>query len=338
MHTAIQLYGYLILTFLGFAIPIFVLLLSISQKGIEELSIKYNENKTNTEKRIKELTSGVGSGAGIDSDKIKQEIKRYEGLKRKQENDIRCLQPQEQIKDLFLALFASFLFVIIGCLIEDRFWWLCLSLILSVGLFIFVIVRVRLLTNILVQVSRNKSRNKDDAAQNILAMLSKFNIGQAETLAVLHNILEQNQKIVVPPFLKNVCVSIDDGVLKDDKYNISIELNKLQKFKIAFINYEKRIAKNIEVGFVFPDTFVIETDQVEYTVYASSDRTQVVRYRSDFIHGNTTRYFGQLALTALKTGECKITTFIKAENIETIYRDFILKVTAQSKEGIKNLN
>jgi hypothetical protein len=50
MESAITLYGYLLLTFLGIIIPLLGILLSLFREGIEQLSAQYKNQKSNSDK------------------------------------------------------------------------------------------------------------------------------------------------------------------------------------------------------------------------------------------------------------------------------------------------
>lgn len=85
------------------------------------------------------------------------------------------------------------------------------------------------------------------------------------------------------------------------------------------------MVKNIEIGFIFPYDFIIEKEK-GYRIY--NDKTaQIVRNSTTLIHGREYLIFEPLSITALKKGDYIIKTFIKAENIESTYRDFKIKVS-----------
>ena len=126
-------------------------------------------------------------------------------------------------------------------------------------------------------------------------------------------------------FLKNVCISIDDKKIKDSTGEITVFVNKKQDLKIGISNSEVRMAKNVEIGFIFSSDFIIE--KISYYSIYTDETKQIVRYTTRFLQGHTHSNMGHLIITPIKVGDYKITTFIKAENIESIYRDVNLRVT-----------
>ncbi len=85
------------------------------------------------------------------------------------------------------------------------------------------------------------------------------------------------------------------------------------------------MAKRVEVGFIFPQEFIIEKSD-GYKIYRDEER-QIVRFNVEEVHGNEHFHFGsELTITPLQKGDWKVKTFIKAENIESIYRAITVKV------------
>lgn len=78
------------------------------------------------------------------------------------------------------------------------------------------------------------------------------------------------------------------------------------------------MAKDVEVGFSFPADFLIEKNS-GYSIYASGTE-QIVRYSEERIHGKTNFIKQPLTVTPLNKGEFVFDTFIKGENIKSIYR------------------
>lgn len=126
-------------------------------------------------------------------------------------------------------------------------------------------------------------------------------------------------------FLKDICITIDDKKIEDNAGEITISADKKQELKIGINNSETRMAKNVQIGFIFPPDFVIE--KTSSNSIFTMKTGQIVRYVTSLIHGNTNLTLGSLIITPLKKGDYKINTFIKAENIESFYRDLNFKVT-----------
>ena len=132
------------------------------------------------------------------------------------------------------------------------------------------------------------------------------------------------QTCALPIFLKAVYINIDDKNIQDDTGKITVSMDEKQELKTGITNSELRMAKNIEIGFIFPLDFIIEKTNY-YSIYTTKTN-QLVRYETNLIHGNTNQMLNPLIITPLKEGDYKIKTFIKAENIESTYHNLNLKV------------
>ncbi len=96
------------------------------------------------------------------------------------------------------------------------------------------------------------------------------------------------------------------------------------EINVRFTNADKRMGKNIEIGMIFPKEFLIEKKDA-YSI-VNDPRGSIIRYNIREIHSNTNMPFIPLTLTPLKRDNFKIQSFIKGENIESIYREFDLQV------------
>lgn len=127
-------------------------------------------------------------------------------------------------------------------------------------------------------------------------------------------------------FLKKVYLVLDNKDIKDKPYSIEMEANVEREVNVSVRNSEPRMAKNIQIGIVFPSHFIIKKCDY-YSIYRDEDQ-QIVRFKLDEIHGNTVFLFRNLPLiiTPLEKGDFPVETFIKAENIEVIRRDITITV------------
>ena len=139
-------------------------------------------------------------------------------------------------------------------------------------------------------------------------------------------LLDISQKIVKggEKYLTKVFVSINDKVIDKQKVEIEMITQEKKGLRICIENDEKVMAKNLEIGLILPTDFVIE-DTKTYNIYNTGSK-QIIRNEIEFLHANTSLILPNLTLTPLAKNSYKIKTFIKGENIEVIYREFILKV------------
>lgn len=310
MELAFQLFGYLILTFLGVVAPILVILLSIFREGTLKLTTQSENEKLQTERNIKEQFKKLGEKDKIDEKAIKQSLKELKATKKTAATKLSYLDPKKQLLRLFIPLLISFLGVIFAILATANIYYVGLSIAVSLMCFIYAIVVLWKLLGIMIEVKKTIDDDKKDM--------------DTKTIELLSALVEKEPEY----FLKDVYVTIDEKNIKDNGGKITFSADKKQELRIGINNSETRMAKNVEIGFIFPPDFIIEKTNY-YSIY--NDKTsQVVRYRTSLIQADTHLKLNPLIITPLKKGDHKITTFIKAENIKSLYLDLNLKVTKWS--------
>ncbi len=82
MEQAIQLFGFLILAFLGIVSPILVILLSLFREGILQLTIQYENEKSQSENNITEQLKKIGEAGKTDLGEIEQNLNKLKALKK----------------------------------------------------------------------------------------------------------------------------------------------------------------------------------------------------------------------------------------------------------------
>ena len=307
MEQAIQLFGYLILTFLGIVSPILVILLSMFREGISQLTIQYENEKSQSENNIKEQLKKIGEAGKTDVGEIEQSLNKLKAIKKTAETKLSYLNPRKQILRLYMPFLISFLGVILAILIKTNIYYVGLFIAISLICFVYSMVVLWKLLGIIIEVKKTIDDDKKGMDMKTIELLSALVKKGAEY------------------FLEDVYINIDDKNIQDDTGKITTSVDKKQELKIGIINYESRMAKKIEIGFNFPLDFIIEKTNY-YSIYTTKT-IQVVRYATNLIHGKTSLWLSPLIITPLKEGDYKINTFINAENIESTYRKLNLKVT-----------
>ena len=305
MEQAIQLFGYLILTFLGIVSPILIILLSMFREGISQLTIQYENEKSQSENNIKEQLKRIGEAGKTDVGEIEQSLNKLKAIKKTAETKLSYLNPKEQILRLYMPFLISFLGVILAILIKTNIYYVGLFIAISLICFVYSMVVLWKLLGIIIEVKKTIDDDKKGMDMKTIELLSALIKKESEY------------------FLKVVYININDKNIQDDTVKITVSVDKKQELKIVIVNYEPRMAKNIEIGFIFPLDFIIEKTSY-YSIYTTKT-IQVVRYATNLIHGKTNLNLSPLIITPLKEGNYKINTFINAENIEsTFIKVFIL--------------
>lgn len=308
MTLASQLFGYLILTFLGLVVPIIGILLSIFQEGISKLTSQYENEKSQSENNIKEQLQKMGEANQTDLKGIEEALRKLKIMKKNAEIRLSYLNPKKQILRLTIPLLFAFLTVILSLLVDSKKDILLFSLI-AVICFGYVLYVLWISMGIIIEVRKIIDIDKKN-----------YNMKITELLSTLVQEANKGEQI----FLSKVYISFNKVSIRDDAVETQISVNNKTLIEIGVNNLEKRMVKNIEIGFVFPLDFLIEKKDY-YSIYTDT-KQQIVRYETEYIHGITYLIFDPLIITPLKIGTHKIRTFIKAENVLSTYRELSLKV------------
>ena len=248
--------------------------------------------------------------------KLKRSITEIETIKKIAETKLVYLNPKRQMAWLFFILMISFLGVVIVSLIKNHIYYTVLIILVSM---IFFIVSLRILwklLGIIVEVKKfideDKKEKETKTMDALLALQDKF-IGE---------------KKETPLFLKDVYLKIEGKSIKDEERKFEFPINSKSKIEISIFNSEEVMVKNLEVGLVFPSDFVIEKTN-DYSIFTEKDGSQVIRFEINKIQAQTYMIIPTLIFTPITEGEHKIVTFIKAENIKPIARNFRFNIVEE---------
>jgi len=307
MELAIELSGYLILSILGFVLPVAAILLSIYHEGLSKLAQRYKTEVFQSEENLKTIAKAEKT----DLEALQQSIKQLEATKRKARNKLSYLNPRKQIIRLFIPLVLAFLAVVVTSILIGTSLYYGLILLISLTGFVYALIVLWNLIGIIVEV-----RGIIDAEKKAT---------ETSTVELLTSLAREIVDRTGEYFLKETYITVSDKDISDDSLKITLQANSKEELKIGVQNHETRMVKSVEIGFIFPTNFIIEKTGY-YSIYRD-EKQQVVRFKETIIHGKTHVHFGPLIITPLEKGDHKIDTFIKAENIESTYRDLTIKVT-----------
>ncbi len=314
MNNAIQLFAELILTFLSFVLPIISILLALSQKELHSLKLQYEKRYKGTTSNLKtqlKKVSNKKSGTIMKNYKdIEESLKTLQKLEREEKNKIKQLNPKQQILSMALPLLFSFIFIEIYIIFTNFIPPVLCIISLGLGIlsFLYGLWKVWVSITLVIEVRgiTDEDSNDDSKFDNI-----------SKNVELIYNHLSKTK--AENPFLEKVFLSINNTVYKKEQDIIEMEVDKECSLRIGISNQEDRMAKNLEVGFVFPSTYLIKPSE-KYTIY-NDDSSQIVRFETDSVQGNTHQFFSiNLDVTPLSKNETPIKTFIKGENIKTLYR------------------
>lgn len=311
MELAIELFGYLILTVLGFVLPIVAILLSIYQEGLSKLAQQYETEFSQSENNLKEQIQEMAESTGTDTAGIKQSIKKLESIKKRARIKLSYLNPRKQIVRLFIPLVLAFLGVVATSILVASNVYFSLLLLISLMAFVYALLVLWNLVGIIVEV-----RGLIDTEKKTT---------EASTVEALSSVMKELVDKTGQYFLTQVYIVLDDHTIKGDSHKITLPVNTKKELKVQLLNSENRMAKNVEFGFTFTTSFII--DKTDYRSIFRDETQQVVRYEDNILQANTIGLYAPLIITPLRRGASTLRTFIKAENIESIYRDITITVT-----------
>ncbi|MHA1294307.1 MAG: hypothetical protein ACTSQJ_16790 [Promethearchaeota archaeon] len=306
MELAIQLFGYLILTFIGVVIPFFVVLLSIFHEGISKLIAQYKQEKLLTEENLKIQLKKLAETEKTDVKKIEQSIEQLKINEKTAKRKLSYLEPKKQIIQLFIILLLAFIGILLTLITKTNIYGIPIFFVISVVLFFLAIYLLGRLLCVLIEVKEIIARDKKEMLNKIIELLSKTAKGSQY-------------------FLQKAYININNTNIDNDDKEFNLEINSKNYLNISINNSERRMAKNVEIGFVFPSDFIIDKTG-NYSTYTDENGDQIVRYYTSAIQGNTKLLLKPLVVTPITEGSFQIKTFIKAENIESTYRNVTFNV------------
>ncbi|MBA7581008.1 hypothetical protein ES708_22907 [subsurface metagenome] len=312
MEQAIQLFGYLILAVLGFVFPVVTVLLSLNREGLSKLAAQYEAEKSHSEENIREQFQKKEEKSGLDLLAIEKSLKKLKSIRKAAETKLSYLNPRNTTIRLFIPLIVAFLGVVATFLIlhfadyfiDYAYLYPLLVSLVAFGYAVFVLWK---LVGIIVEVRKIIDTDRKDTDTRTTELLSKL-------------VQETDQH-----YLKRVYIHLDGKNIDSDSGETKMKVNIKKELEVGVNNYESRMVKNVEIGFIFPTNFIIEKI-AGYSIYRD-EKQQICRYNEDYIHGHTLQQFASLIITPLEQGDFEFKTFVKAENIESIYRNHTIKVT-----------
>jgi hypothetical protein len=297
MTSAIELYGTLILTLVSFIIPVLTILLSLFPQGTKSLMLKYENERKQSDENIASETKKRETEKGLDYKALEKTLKSLEKKRAEAKLKLEYLQPSK----LFIRTSLPFMVAFIGDLIalfnlstlEAVLFIVCSILAFAAGIMtLFNVITVLFEVGEIVNKTKNSNEEKMIELLSILVEKSGDNLYlKDEEIRVIFN---------------NVYLK------KDEKIDFSI--NSKHEIPISIHNSSEKMAKNVEVGLIFPKDVLIEKTP-NLTVFAD-ESSQIVRFNKEMIQSHENNMQGDLQITFLKSEEIKIEIFIKGENVK----------------------
>jgi hypothetical protein len=302
---SIELYGLLILTVLGFILPILTILLTLFPDGAKSLRTRYeNEKKLNEDNLVNEVQK-QGSDAKLDYKAIEKTIKELKKNKKRAENKLSYLVPTKLFVLNAVPFVASLLAVIVS--FEVRSSLSEIPLIASIVFFACGAFVLWTSISILGEVAETVNQSKRTTEEKIIDLLTRL----VEKSGVDNLYLKEGQ----------VVFSFNSRILKDET-SFEFSVNKEYKLPVSITNKSDKMAKNIEVGLILPKKMLV--DQTPNLKLFVDEETQIVRFNREILQAHENNLCGDMSITFLEAGEYGVAIFIKGENVK--YHRFHIKL------------
>ncbi len=309
MDEGIKLFGFLILTMLGLTVPVAAILLSVFQKGISYLASQAESAKSQAEKNIKDKIKQMSEAGKTDTTAVQRSLDELKSIEKAAKSKLSYLSPKKLVARLFISIIIALGGVFVALVFTEGIYKLVV--VISVAAFVYAIYVIWRTMGIMFEAKAAIDADEKRDTEQITGLLS--------------GILEKVGETTAQYFLKSVSIHLDGTAIKDESFVKTLKANEKLPLKISFENLESRMAKRVEVGFVFSPEFILE-DSSGYSIYRD-EKQQVVRFKAEEVQGNTHYFFvPELTITPLQKGDWKVRTFINAENIETRNSVITIKV------------
>ena len=308
MDEGIKLFGFLILTMLGLTVPVAAILLSVFQKGISNLASQSESERSQAEKNIKDKIKQMSEADKTDTTAVQRSLDELKSIEEAAKSKLSYLSPRKLVARLFISLIIALCGVFVALVFAGGIYKLVV--VISVAAFVYAIYVMWRTMGIMFEAKAAIDADEQRDTEQITGLLS--------------GILEKVGETPTQYFLKKVRIRLDDEAIEDEPFAKTLKANEKQPLEISFANSESRMAKRVEVGFVFPPEFIIEKSD-DYSIYRK-EKEQIVRFNVEEVQGHTNHIFENLTITPLQKGDWKVRTFIKAENIEYIRIAITVKV------------
>lgn len=315
MDNIINLVGNLILLFSGFVISIVTISTSIFSEGVKILREKYQNEKHQTIKNIKDQMEKDGDN--LDIDRTLEELRKREIDNNK---NLRYLSLEGILLWNSVPMMVSFLSLITVSIIYGydfvyKFWiltlvWFVIFICFCIGVYHFYQS-----IKIIIEASVVKDGNEKSKQETVSALLT--------------NIVENTRKDNAPStFVKNENIKIAINNEKIDNNSVlTFSVNKKHDIKIKLLNLDDLMLKESELGFTLPTEFLIEREQNDrISSIFTGETNQIVRFNNKHIHSHESNNLGKICVKFLKIGEFHIKSFVKGENLIQKNITFKIKV------------
>lgn len=303
----LELCGTLILTLVGFIVPLLAILLSLFPQGTRSLTLKYQNEIKQAKENIISETKKIAQEGESDYNQLKSTLKSLERKKLETESKLGYLQP----RGLFIKIFFPLAIVFVNILalsLELPTAWAITVILTSLLIFAFGIRALFISVLVLFEVGEMVNQTKNGNEEKVIELLS----------LLVEKSGEENLYIAS----KDIKIIFNEEVLKAGA-TLNFAMNVKYQIPVIISNTSNKMAKNIEVGFVFEkDVLIEETNNL--SIY-TGELSKTVRFNQKAVQAHEDNIQGGgLSVTFLQPGSKEVTVFAKGENVK--YHAFLINI------------
>lgn len=308
MNVALELYGSLILTVLGFILPIMAILLSLFPDGLKALSSKLENERKQSEENIVNETRKKETETGLDYGALETTLASLKKKKAQAEAKLEDLRPQTLIAKTAIPFAVAFLGVLAALqhlAPEQRI----IAALVSIAAFAIGVRALFRSVSVLVEVTEIVSIARRGTEEKILELLSIM----AERSGVDNLFLKQG----------SVFMTLSRRPLTAGEM-FSFSVNKKYDVPVAIVNSGDIMAKKVQAGLILPKDVLLE-QRPGMKIYTDTT-VQIVRFELDFLQAHETNLQGNIGITFLRADTFRIPAFWKGENVKYTFFTFDVNV------------
>jgi hypothetical protein len=267
MDNILQLFGTLILTLLGFALPILSIAIAMLPEGVSCLLSKYENEKKQSEENLLNETQKKNTDADLDYKQLEKTIK----ILKKNKNDaikkLSYLDPTKLILRISIPFILS-LIILSAALVTKESYPKVLLLFSTIS-FVAGLIALWKTVVILIEVSSAVNQKNKSYEDKLVQLLSTI----AEKGGSEHLFLKDGE----------ITAKFNGKLLKKDE-KFEFAANKPYEIPVSINNSGEFMAKNVEVGFIFPKDFLI--DKTSNISLYPNETSQIVRLNNNIVQAH----------------------------------------------------
>lgn len=298
---AFQLYGTLILTVVGFVLPIIAIAMLAFPEGVKALRKNYENEQKQAEENLEDELKKRKSGNMVDYGVLSENIAILKSTQKKAKKRLFYLNPRYILSKSAITVGASFVSFLAGLYFYTQTLYVPLTLfIISIGLLSWAMVIFYNAIGIIIEASTAVQLIRRASEEKILELLT----------GVADNSKQEGTSLFIDQ--KDVKIFFNNEEISEEKkYTFSV--NNKHGIAVMLKNLSRFMWKTAELGFTFPADFLIE-GSTNFSIY-TGDKEKIIRYKHDHLQSGVNQLEGNVNLTFLKTGTFNVSTFIKGENL-----------------------